>query len=1175
MTETPANTDAATETVALSATVPHQPSPSKFPVPEHWQRSFWALIATQFQGAFSDNALKNLVIFIILAMDLPSERKEQMVPLVLALFSAPFILFSMAGGYFADRYSKRKVTIATKVMEIAVMLVALTGLASGILAIKLTAIFLLSTQAALFGPSKYGLLPELLPEKELSWGNGVLELGTFLAIILGTVAGGFLATHFAGRQEWSGMILIAISVAGLSTSYGISRVPAADPERKFKINFIAELWLQMAAIRKDRALYLAVIGNAYFFLLTALLLSDVPIYSQVILRVSETSGSYLMAAAAIGIGMGSLVAGYISGHKIEYGLIPLGSIGMTIFGTALFIHGLPYWGVGVLLAVLGLFAGLFIVPINAMIQHRPDPAKKGGVIAAANLLSFIGVFIAAGIYYLLTAKVAVGDKLLFHLRLTPDEVFLACGLISLGATLYVVKALPQAFMRLLFLMATHTIYRIRVEGRENIPARGGALFVSNHLSFVDALLLAASTQRNVRFIMFQDIYDSPLIKPFAELMKAIPISSNLRPREMIRSLRTATDAIKEGRVVCIFAEGEITRIGRMLPFRRGMERIMKGVDAPIIPVHLDGVWGSMFSFQRGKFFWKKPRSVPFPVTVSFGKAMPATATANDVRMAVQELETAAFQHQKKHMETLHRTFVRAARKHPRRFAMGDGKVPYVSYGSVLVKSIYLARRLKEVWKDQEMVGILIPPSVGGALVNYAASLCGKVPVNFNYTASNEITASCAQQCNVTTTITSKAFLEKVPNLQPPGKVILLEDLAANPSLLEKLTAFAMAWLLPFEALEKALGCAKLSKLDDLATVIFSSGSTGDPKGVMLSHYNIASNIDQMGRTFALGKDDRIMGILPFFHSFGFTATLWLPMSLGMGVVFHPNPLDAVTIGALVRTYAVTFLVATPTFLQAYTRRCAPEDFGSLQFVIVGAEKLNERVAQAFEDTFGLRPLEGYGCTECSPVVAVNTRDFRGAGFLQVGHKRGKIGHPLPGVSVRIVDLETGVPVPIGQTGLMHVRGPNMMVGYLGRPDKTAEVLKDGWYNTGDIAMMDEDGFLTITDRLSRFSKIGGEMVPHIKVEETLQDCAQTPEQTFAVTGVPDGKKGERLVVLHLLPEDKLKEVLNKFDGVELPPLWKPKPNQFFHIDSIPYLGTGKMDLRRIKELAVQASGAEG
>ena len=391
---------------------------------------------------------------------------------------------------------------------------------------------------------------------------------------------------------------------------------------------------------------------------------------------------------------------------------------------------------------------------------------------------------------------------------------------------------------------------------------------------------------------------------------------------------------------------------------------------------------------------------------------------------------------------------------------------------------------------------------------------------------------------------------------------------------------ALAWLTPAALLKRLLGTSypishnenlteinAVSSVDSLATVIFSSGSTGDPKGVMLTHFNIASNIRQISQVFMLGGSDKILGILPFFHSFGFMAALWLPAANGVGVVYHSNPLDAQVIGELVKKYKVTFMVATPTLLQAYMRRYSPESFGSLQYVLVGAEKLPERLAQAFEDTFGIRALEGYGCTECSPVVTVNGRDFRAPGFRQVAAKRGKIGHPLPGVTVKVVDIESGKPVAAGISEMLLVKGPNVMKGYLGRPDKTAEVLNNGWYTTGDVAMVDEDGFVTITDRLSRFSKIGGEMVPHIRIEEKLHDLAGSIEQVFAVTSLPDEKKGERIAVITTLSEAKLIPVLEKLLQCDLPVLWKPKSNLFFHADSLPMLGTGKTDLRGVRLLA--------
>jgi len=1121
---------------------------------------FWALVATQFQGAFSDNVLRYLLLGIVVGAGISEESGNRLVSVVMVLFSLPFILFSMSGGYLADRYSKRSVTIGTKFMEVGSMLVATVGLALHALPIELTGLALVATQAALFGPSKYGLLPELLPEKRLSWGNGVIELGTFLAIITGTVTGGVLADRFHGHEVYAGYILLALACLGLIASLGIDRVPRAAPEKTFRPNFIGDLWTNIRQMRQDRPLFLAVLGNTYFWFLGALLLSTVLVYGKYILHVSTEKSACLNAALAIGIGLGSLAAGYLSANKIEYGLIPLGSIGITAITLALgFFHG-GFTGVAALLAALGFFAGFFAVPVNALVQHRPKEDQKGGIIAATNLLSFVGTGVAAGVYFLLTSAA----------HLNPRGVFFASAAMTAAGTVYVLFLLPEWFIRLLLWIGTNTVYRISILGRDNIPEKGGALFVCNHMSFVDALLLVASTDRPIRFLMFKGIYDLPAVKPWAKMAKAIPISSGQSPREMIRSLHEASDALRQGDVVCIFAEGQITRTGQLLPFRRGFERIMKRVGVPIVPVNLDGVWGSIFSFERGRFLWKVPRHIPYPVTVSFGVPMPGNSTATEVRRAVQELQSEAFALRRKRMTTLDAGFVRSARLHPLRFLMADVRTPRVRFGSALTKTIFLARRLRGHWSGQEMVGILLPPSVGGALVNYAASLLGAVPVNLNYTANNEVIASCARQCGLQTVVTSQAFLERCPKMEIPGRTLILEEVAANPGPFEKLTALFLSIALPYGLLKSAIG-ARRQSLDDLATVIFSSGSTGDPKGVMLTHYNIASNIRQVSQVFMLDGHDKIMGILPFFHSFGFMAALWMPAVNGIGVVFHPNPLDARGISALVGKYRVTFLIATPTFLQAYIRRCSPEHFGSLQFVLVGAEKLPDRVALAFEDRFGIRPLEGYGCTECSPVVTVNGRDFRAPGFRQVGARRGRIGHPLPGISVRIADIDTGQPVPAGKTGLLLVKGPNVMKGYLGRPDKTAEVLKDGWYLTGDVAMMEDDGFITITDRLTRFSKIGGEMVPHIKIEDKLHELAALTDQVFAVTAVPDEKKGERIVVLHTLPDEKLAPTLEKLAQCDLPSLWKPRAGQFFRIPELPHLGTGKIDLRTLKAKALELS----
>ncbi|MGE5324971.1 MAG: AMP-binding protein [Actinomycetota bacterium] len=740
----------------------------------------------------------------------------------------------------------------------------------------------------------------------------------------------------------------------------------------------------------------------------------------------------------------------------------------------------------------------------------------------------------------------------------------------------VVIGLPNWCLHLVLWILSRLIYGIKVMGAENIPPKGGALLVANHMSFVDVVLISAAANRPIRFLIFKDIYDHPLIRPFAALMQAISISPDLRPRDKIRSLQLASQAIRNGELVCVFAEGQISRNGQMLPFRRGVERIMKNIDAPIVPVNLHGVWGSIFSYERGRFLWKLPRHIPYPVTVSFGRPLPASISVSDVRRAVQELGSEAFAADRHPRRTLDRAFVHSCRRYPWRFYGGDARIPKMSFGNLLMKTIFVARRLRKVWRDQDMVGILLPPSMGGALTNYAATMLGLIPVNLNYTASNELITAAVEQCNIKTVITSRAFLEKIQRIEVPCPLLLLEDLLGSPApkATEKIAALVFAWLLPLALLKRALG-ARNRTTDDLATVIFSSGSTGEPKGVMLSHHNVISNIRQMTQVFDLGAGDKLLGILPFFHSFGFTVCLWLSAAHSIGIVYHPNPLDAQIIGELVSKYRVTFLIATPTFLQAYMRRCTPEDFRSLRVVLVGAEKMPDRLAHSFEDRFGVKPFEGYGCTECSPVVSVNVRDFRAPGFRQVGARRGTIGHPLPGVSVRIVDPQTMLPLPPNTPGMLMVKGPNVMQGYLGRRDKTAAALKDGWYITGDIASVEEDGFLTITDRLSRFSKIGGEMVPHIKVEEKLHELlydsegAAAPEHVFVVSAVPDERRGERLVVLHTLTDEQLAPVLARLGEADLPALWKPRKDAFFSVENLPYLGTGKLDMVTLKKKATE------
>ncbi|MCX5758809.1 MAG: AMP-binding protein, partial [Candidatus Hydrogenedentes bacterium] len=567
-----------------------------------------------------------------------------------------------------------------------------------------------------------------------------------------------------------------------------------------------------------------------------------------------------------------------------------------------------------------------------------------------------------------------------------------------------------------------------------------------------------------------------------------------------------------------------TRTGQLQSFRKGFELIMRGVDAPIIPVHIDRLWGSVFSFSEGRFFWKRPKEFPYRSTVSFGAPMPADTPGYVLRSAIQEMGADAFAARKLDPCLLDRAFLKAARRRPKVMAIADSRSGELTYFKTLAGSIVLARKLKTILDKQPMVGLLVPPSVGGVLANLALEFMGRVPINLNYTASAPAMMSYAQQCNLTHCITAKAFLERLP-VHVPGTPVYLEDIMKSITKTDRAVGGLLALACPGWLLGLLLGAPWKRSTEDLATVIFSSGSEGEPKGVMLTHSNVLHNVHSLAQVVAHKDGDVMMAMLPLFHSFGFMGTIWAPLANNLSVVYHPTPLEPKVIGGLIKKYKAVIFISTPTFLQGFIRRCDSEDMRSLRYMMAGAEKLTDRIRDAFIEKFGIEPLEGYGATECSPGISNNIPDFVGEGHHQVGSKRGTVGRPMPGVAVRVLDPDTGEVLGVEQPGLIQVKGPNVMKGYLDMPEKTKAVVQDGWYSTGDIASVDEDGFICITDRLARFSKMAGEMISHTKIEETLHDLLGLTEQALAVSGVPDASHGERLVVIHTLSDEQLEALL--------------------------------------------------
>ncbi|HEV3449356.1 MAG TPA: AMP-binding protein [Gemmataceae bacterium] len=729
---------------------------------------------------------------------------------------------------------------------------------------------------------------------------------------------------------------------------------------------------------------------------------------------------------------------------------------------------------------------------------------------------------------------------------------------------------PEVLARVLLWLPARLLYRARVFGRENIPAEGAALLVCNHVSFIDAFLVFLAQRRVVRFLAWAPYTRVPGLRWLMKLARVIPIDGQGGPRAIVQALRAASAALANGEIVCIFAEGGITRTGFLLPFNRGFEQIVKRSPAPIIPVCLDHVWGSIFSHQGGKFLWKWPQKIPYPVSIAFGKPMPADSSPVQVRQAIQKLSADAAMARVPERVLVHQQFVAMAARHPFRPCMID-PIQGRKYrcGEVLAGAAIMARLLRPLLGEERMVGVWLPASTGAAFANIALALLGKTSVNLNYTSSAEGVRSAIGQCSIRHVLTSRLFIAKVKLDPGPGvELVYLEDFRKQVTRWQRLRAFLTVVLLPRFILSNWVYKISTHKPDDLATVVFSSGSTGDPKGVMLTHANLAANAESMIQAIDPGPRDRLLGILPMFHAFGYTVTLWVPLQVGTSVIYHPDPRQAKEIADLCRKYRCTIYVTTPTLLRFCLKRCEADDFKSLRILMVGAEKLPQPLALEFKEKFGVLPLEGYGCTELSPVAAINVPDWEEGEVHQIGSKPGTIGQPVPGVAARIVDLETFTPLPPCQEGMLLIYGANVMKGYLNRPDATAQVIKDGWYITGDLAKYDEDGFITITDRLSRFSKIGGEMVPHQKIEDEVHEILGTNERVCVVTGVPDERKGERLVVLHTpFQQMGLHQVWEKLNDRGLPNLWVPGERDFIEISEMPVLGTGKVDLKKIKELA--------
>ncbi len=730
--------------------------------------------------------------------------------------------------------------------------------------------------------------------------------------------------------------------------------------------------------------------------------------------------------------------------------------------------------------------------------------------------------------------------------------------------------LPRV-LELIAATVARLLYRVRSNGAEHIPATGGVLLIANHLSYVDPVVLQLACPRPIRFMGFQGLQDQTFFDWVFRLSGAIPISRLHSTEGMRRTIK----ALRAGEVVAIFPEGHISRTGQLMPIMRGFEVAARRAGVPVVPAFIDGVWGSVFSFAENKYLWKSPRLMPTPVFVQFGAPIPPErAEPALARRTLLDLGVMAFDERPVLRRHLGRECVRALARRPWHVEVIDRTAERrpVTAAQLLATAAAYSRHLIRTVPEQR-VGIVLPPGAGAFIANLAVICAGKIPVNLNFTAGKTALEASMKIGAVTTVISATAVREKVPGFPWPERTLdLRQEIAAMGGKKAILPWLAAAWLLPNQWIANLLGLPQVGDRAE-AGLLFTSGSSGEPKGVALSHRNILANCAQISSLSILPQSSSLLGCLPLFHSMGFTVTLWYPIIRGCRVVTVPSPLDTRKIVDAIRDEQVTVLLGAPTFIRPILRKAHPSELRSLHLVVTGAEKLPDDLYKAFLETFHIEILQGYGLTETTPASNINQPHppmTTATAEPQVGKKVGSTGRLLPGMTVRIVSPETGEEVPTGDQGIVWFKGANVFSGYLDDPQKTQAAFRDGWFVTGDLGRVDEEGFLFIEGRLSRFSKIGAEMIPHGTIEQKIAEVLaldQSEGPAIAVMGVPDRVKGEALVLLTTVPltSELLRE---KLLGAGLTNLWVPRI--IHRVDQIPVLGTGKLDLKRCLERALEA-----
>ena len=1138
---------------------------------------FLPYLAIAFLNAGVDLAHK-ITIQNVLLKSFDGDTLVILTALINAMILLPFIFLFSPAAFINDKFSRTKVIRLSALAAVGISTLICLCYAIGEFYMAFALTLLLAAQSAVYSPAKYSIIKSIVGTEQLGMANGIIQALTIIAILFSSFAFSFFfESHYIASNDpnmvlqsvWEiGIALIAFSALEAYFAFKIPFFPqtAEFSEQKFSVKQYANLHYlkeNIRTLRQNKNIWLSVIGLSLFWGVSQVIVAAFPAHYKAIFHADNAIViQAILAVSGLGLILGSYVAGKMSHLHIELGIVPVGAVGifislfcLTLTDSNLFLTICSF--------AFGFFGGLFIVPLNATIQYFAPEAISGKIMAGNNFMQNV-----------LMVAFLLLSILFIKLSLSTTNLLIFASLVCLVGSFYAMLQLPHLFTRLLLLPILKTGYRFHVNGLKNLPQSGGVLLLGNHISWIDWLVLQAASPRAIKFVMYRPIYNKWYLTWFLRIFKVIPIGGGAS-KESIQTIRSY---LENGEVVALFPEGHISYNGQINEFQKGFEHVLEGLEnITTVPFYLRGLWGSSFSRADSHYKILSKKRGKREVLVAFGKPINGFIDAVAMKQKVVELSFSAWEHFINEQAPLTHHWLESAKSDLFKECVADAQGTELNNVKFIAAVLSFAKVLKTKLRGQRHVGVLLPSSAAGAIVNMALFVLGKVPVNLNYTLSAESMQKALAKAQIDTVLSSAKFLDKLTakgfdfNAILANKLLFAEDIAKGLNKTAKTHAFLTALFAPQWWIK--LRYFADVKLDDTATILFSSGSEGDPKGIELSHKNLLTNIKQVSELLNFRRDDVILNSLPIFHSFGLTVTTLLPLCEGVKMVSVADPTDGAAIGKMSAKHGVSILFGTSTFFRLYTRnkKLHPLMFQNVRIVIAGAEKLKTDVKDAFRLKFGLEIHEGYGTTETAPVAAVNVPNILEKDSLKelTFTKEGTVGLPLPGTIIKIVDPDTLNELKTGEDGLILIGGGQVMKGYLDDPEKTAEVIAelDGvrYYKTGDKGHIDEHGFVTIVDRYSRFAKIGGEMISLGAVEANLSQ-AIGEDAVFVATAVNDDKKGESVVLL-VKSELTLSDIQQRIKALNIPPIMLP--SEIFLVDEIPLLGSGKIDFKRAKLLATE------